>query len=1339
MRRRRGNYGFASVQDGEYWVRTPATATNKADSARIAIYHDEAMDDDADDGITGTPVIATASFDVTALRLEIKGYVVNDGHEGDHETPDLDRIVRGDEAVAGIELELLTITSIKNNKKDTTFKSHGTTETDDDGSYSFDDVVEGDSYYVRATSTGEYVAAEASAKDGFSVKVAADEYPAAGDPNMVEGEFDLPYWDYNAGTTMHTSVPVSNEAGTVKANFVNFALLYVDGSISGRVREASGNPGNITVELIRCETYDAGDAKCDTYDRDNFPTQTTETKSNGTWEFNDLLEGWYEVYVGEAGYLAADITAMDIIDDDGGIESPEMHTGLLKGRRDLASGNNFYVYDNGLDDDDDLDDIEVEGTTDPDEDPEDLARSAAIAAQGANMATAITGMRSTPITFGSESVTVEPDVHRDASFKVTTGSGTTLKSWPISSSGVATVDLDYNATGSATDGAGPRETVVMVSVTAQNGYDDHDYTFSASRMDPVGNFLTERDFTVEEPSTRVFASGGGVIDVFETGVAEDVNELTFTVDLEDIEKQVLLVSMDGDEVMPSDRKRADGAHEQRYEVALAAGANTIELTVTSEDNVARTYQLIVRRREDNTVGAPVIEGETEVGQTLTINTSGMSDPDGISSFVAYNWWSYYENGNFARTLDSDDADYTLTADDIGMLIRVNVRYEDSYGRVDNSNFSDFRGPVTDVPDTRSDDATLSSLTLNGGVVMLNEDWAATTYEYTANVENSVETAMVAATATDEGGATITLPDPNPVPLPVGPKTITVTVRAEADNTQDYTVTVTREDAPPTATPTVTLMLDPTSITENGGMSTLTATVAPASATAFDVTVSAAPAGAVTMSATTLSFAANATSATAGVTITALNNDVDAPDQTVTVSGATPSGVTAPVAVMLTITDDDDPPPSGQQVTLVLDVTRITEEEGVSTVTARVSPASPTAFTVEVSAAAVSPAVDGDFILSAANNNILTFAANATRSTGTVTITAVGNTVDAPDKSVTVSGSVETADATAESPAEVTLTITDDDDVPGLPRAFNVAAGDVEAVLTWVRPLSIGTAQITGYQHRSLPAGQTFRDSDPWTEVSEDLRTATVPNLENGEAYQFQLRAKNGVRKGVDEERFDGGSAVTGTGTPWPAVTLAVAPNPIDEDGGESAVTATVANSANRPFTVTVTAESTIPGAFMLEGSTLSFAANASAATGDVKVAAEDNVVDHEDNAVVTVSGTMSTGSAAPADVAVTITDDDTKPAAPTLTAAVGDTEVTLTWTFPDREGSSNVTGFEYRYSDEDLTEDDTWLDVSGGRNVARLDVTGLTNGTTYYFQVRAVSAAGASEPSNTDTAEPTGS
>ena len=121
---------------------------------------------------------------------------------------------------------------------------------------------------------------------------------------------------------------------------------------------------------------------------------------------------------------------------------------------------------------------------------------------------------------------------------------------------------------------------------------------------------------------------------------------------------------------------------------------------------------------------------------------------------------------------------------------------------------------------------------------------------------------------------------------------------------------------------------------------------------------------------------------------------------------------------MTINDDDGTP----VVTLVLSPDEITETGGVSTVAATVAPAAAAAFTVTVSARAVAPAVDGDFTLSA--NTTLSFAAAATASSGEVTVTAAHNLVDAPDKTVTVTGRVSGTGVTA--PADVTLTITDDD-------------------------------------------------------------------------------------------------------------------------------------------------------------------------------------------------------------------------------------------------------------------------------------------------------------------------
>ena len=92
----------------------------------------------------------------------------------------------------------------------------------------------------------------------------------------------------------------------------------------------------------------------------------------------------------------------------------------------------------------------------------------------------------------------------------------------------------------------------------------------------------------------------------------------------------------------------------------------------------------------------------------------------------------------------------------------------------------------------------------------------------------------------------------------------------------------------------------------------------------------------------------------------------------------------------------------------------------------------------VSAAPVSPAVSGDYTLSA--NTTLTIPADSLTSTGVVTITAVDNAVDALDKQVTVSATAAN-DQGITAPENVTLTITDDD-APSLSIGdASVAEGD----------------------------------------------------------------------------------------------------------------------------------------------------------------------------------------------------------------------------------------------------------------------------------------------------------
>ena len=173
---------------------------------------------------------------------------------------------------------------------------------------------------------------------------------------------------------------------------------------------------------------------------------------------------------------------------------------------------------------------------------------------------------------------------------------------------------------------------------------------------------------------------------------------------------------------------------------------------------------------------------------------------------------------------------------------------------------------------------------------------------------------------------------------------------------------------------------------------------------------------------TCAIAEDAQSCDIEVTIDS-EDTTDEPSKTFTLSATVDTTpVTTSDDFTITIADNDDAPTA----TLVLTPASISENGGSSTVTATLSGASSAETTLTVSAAAVSPAVSGDFTLS--TNKVLTIAAGATTSTGVVTITAVSNDVDEDDKTVTVSAMASNTVGIT-TPADQPLTITDDDDPP----------------------------------------------------------------------------------------------------------------------------------------------------------------------------------------------------------------------------------------------------------------------------------------------------------------------
>ena len=472
-------------------------------------------------------------------------------------------------------------------------------------------------------------------------------------------------------------------------------------------------------------------------------------------------------------------------------------------------------------------------------------------------------------------------------------------------------------------------------------------------------------------------------------------------------------------------------------------------------------------------------------------------------------------------------------------------------------------------------------------------------------------------------------------------------------------------------PTVTLALTPASIAEAGGVATVTATLSGLSSQAVTLTVTAtavspAVAGDFTLSGTGLTIAAGATTSTGAVTLTAADNENVTGSKQVTVAGTATGGhgVPAPTDATLTITDDDTPQP-----TLILTPASINENGGVATIMATLDRLSAAVVTVTVSATAGTGTVAGDFTLSPANT--LTFAANTTTSTGAVTITAVNNAADAPAKEVTVSGSADDLAGSGRSndPAAVTLTITDDDAAPNATLTLNPTAiaengGLATVTATLDRPSSAPTTvtvpPVAGAYTVGAGAAATIVLAAGTTANATDSATITGVDdaIHQGTAHRTAM-----VTATLTNTQSAGAGTVTGAtltltdDETLPTVTLAVTPTAITEAAQTAQVTATLSGLSSEAVTLTVATTAVAPAVQMdstQTGTTLMIAAGTTTSTGTVTVRSRDNTVDAPDKSV-TVSATAAGGNsvAAPANITLSITDDEAPPTATlVLTPAV---------------------------------------------------------------------------------------
>ena len=78
-------------------------------------------------------------------------------------------------------------------------------------------------------------------------------------------------------------------------------------------------------------------------------------------------------------------------------------------------------------------------------------------------------------------------------------------------------------------------------------------------------------------------------------------------------------------------------------------------------------------------GVPTISGTAQVGETLTADTSGIADADGLTNVSYAYQWIRTDGGADADIADATDSTYTLTDDDQGKTIKLKVTLIDDNG------------------------------------------------------------------------------------------------------------------------------------------------------------------------------------------------------------------------------------------------------------------------------------------------------------------------------------------------------------------------------------------------------------------------------------------------------------------------------------------------------------------------------------------------------------------------------------------------------------------------------------------------------------------------------------
>ena len=464
------------------------------------------------------------------------------------------------------------------------------------------------------------------------------------------------------------------------------------------------------------------------------------------------------------------------------------------------------------------------------------------------------------------------------------------------------------------------------------------------------------------------------------------------------------------------------------------------------------------------------------------------------------------------------------------------------------------------------------------------------------------------------------------------------------STSCYTEVTIHGDDPPVAT----LVLAPAAIDESGSTntSTVTATLDKAAGENVTINISASPDspavdGDFTLSQkTALTILAGKRTSTGAVTITAVDNQVDAQDKTITVSAtASGAGVEVPKSKTLTI-NDDDAAPTG--ITLTVDTTSIAEDASATTITVTASVDGTSRYdadkTVQVTVGGTGSTATSGTDYALVSSISITIPAGAASATGTFNLEPTDDTDDEGDETISVVGTSGNITIT---PA--TITVNDNDGTATLSlsgpadadegasgtsdKYFTVSlSGTPSRFVTWQLCFA-GTATIDASAGGTIAAGADYQPISGQTPINLSGRNPKCTSRSFSRPFDSLQNTDVGIRIKGDT---DPESAETVT------VTLSIDDGPADVVLGTSVATYTILNDD-------VTSQ---PTASFASGSS---SAAESAGTRNVKVNLSSAAPSGGLTLGYSVSGTATAGSG----------NDFTIQNSGTLSVAAGETSATI--------------------------------------------------------------------------------